>query len=66
METPSYYTVSDSVNGYLLDPRNMLMEKTIFMFEDLSYNELFQTPSVVKSIFGSPCFLASLIICNSI
>lgn len=53
METPSYYTVSDSVNGYLLDPRNMLMEKTIFMFEDLSYNELFQTPSVVKSIFGS-------------
>lgn len=53
MESDSWYTVADSVNAYMLDPRNMLMEKTLFMFENLSYNATYQTSEVVKSIFGS-------------
>ena len=52
MEAKVWYMAKKEVVAYMLDPRNFLMEKTIFMFENLSYDETTQTVDVVKSIFG--------------
>ena len=45
-----YRTSSDAFNAYMLDPRNYLNEKNIYVFEDLSYDSVNQTKSVVRSI----------------
>ncbi len=58
-EGSSWFTSSNAVNSYLLDPRNMLMEKSVFMFELLGYNSAYQTREVVKSILGSSSHLYS-------
>ncbi len=47
-----WYIANFETVGYYLDPRNFLDEIEIFMFENLSYNEI-QTESVVKSVLAS-------------
>lgn len=54
-----FYFVNQMVNAYMLDPRNFLMDKTIFMFEDLGYTERSQNKDIVSDIFGSSSFLNS-------
>lgn len=52
-----FYFVNQTVNSYMLDPRNFLMEKTIFMFEDLGYSERAENRGIVTNIFGSTSYL---------
>lgn len=52
-----FYYVNQAVNAYMLDPRNFLMEKTIFMFEDLGYSERAENKSIVTNIFGEKSYL---------
>ena len=39
--------------AYYLDPRNFFNERSVFMFEDETYNSEFQTENVVKAVLGS-------------
>lgn len=45
----TWYTVSENVLKYYMDPRNFLTEKHIFQFENLSFDEA-QNEDVVKSM----------------
>ena len=51
----SWYIATLETVAYYLDPRNFLEESRIFMFENISYNEI-QTESGVKSIL-EPTFM---------
>lgn len=51
-EGTSWYRVTTGVIAYYLDSRNFLTEKTIFMFENLGYDEEHHTYNVVKSVMG--------------
>ena len=53
---PGWYAPSRNALKYYLDPRNFLDDNSIFMFEQLSYNES-QTESVVQNILNGS-FLA--------
>lgn len=49
-EGSNWYAANSDTVSYYLDPRNFLLEKEIFMFENLSYNEKYQTLEVVKNV----------------
>lgn len=53
MEAGGWYTASDALNAFFLDPRNFLIESHIFMFEKIIYDEVNHTPDVLKSLAGS-------------
>ncbi len=53
VEGKTWFRATTGLIAYYLDPRNFLTEKTIFMFENLSYDSETQTSDVVSSIFGS-------------
>lgn len=47
----TWYTVSEDVLKYYMDPRNFLTEKNIFQFENLSFDDA-QDEAVVKSMLS--------------
>lgn len=47
-----WYKANSKVVAYYMDPRNFLNEKSIYMFEDLSYKPKYQTKSVVSAILS--------------
>ena len=53
IEGSNWYEANKKVTAYFMDPRNFLLEKTIFMFQTLSFNESVDTPDAVRSVFGS-------------
>ena len=53
MEAGGWYTASDALNAFFIDPRNFLMESHIFMFEKIIYDEANQTRDVMKALAGS-------------
>ena len=50
---PNWLAANRQTVAYYMDPRNFLTEMSIFMFEDLSYQEEIHTKEVVKQILGS-------------
>ena len=50
-ETPNWYTASKGVVAFYLDPRNYLNEKSIYVFENLSYDEENHTKDIISQIF---------------
>lgn len=57
VEAGGYYTANNTVNAYFLDPRNFILDKTMFMFENLGYVEREENKSTVATIFGANSFL---------
>ena len=53
IEGSNWYEANKKVTAYFMDPRNFLLDKTIFMFQTLSFNEAVDTPDAVRSVFGS-------------
>ncbi len=51
-DSSAWVSASRDAVGYYLDPRNWLNEKSIFMFEDLTYHPEYQTEAVVKKILS--------------
>lgn len=51
-ETNWWYASKDAVS-YYMDPRNFLNERSIFMFEALSYQPSFQTSDLIDRILGN-------------
>ncbi|MEG0923937.1 MAG: fibronectin type III domain-containing protein [Anaerovoracaceae bacterium] len=51
-DSSAWVSASKEAVGYYLDPRNFLTEKSVFMFEDLSYHPEYQTEQVVKKILS--------------
>lgn len=49
-EGSNWYAANKQTVAYYLDPRNFLVEKEIFMFENLSYNPKYQTLEVVQNV----------------
>lgn len=49
---PGWYTPSKQTVAFYMDPRNWLNEQTIFMFEQLSFNEPFHTEANVQSMLN--------------
>lgn len=49
VEGKDYYVVSQKVNEYLLDPRNYLNEKSIFMFEYLGYDPAKEDENIIRN-----------------
>lgn len=49
---PGWYTPSKQTVAFYMDPRNWLNEQTIFMFEQLSFNETYHTESNVQSMLN--------------
>ena len=49
-EGSNWYAANSDTVSYYLDPRNFLVEKEIFMFENLSYNSKYQTLEVVQNV----------------
>lgn len=49
-EGSNWYAANKETVAYYLDPRNFLVEKEIFMFENLSYNPKYQTLEAVQNI----------------
>ena len=47
---PGWYVASRDTVSFYLDPRNFLTEESIFMFENLKYNESIQTKEVVRNV----------------
>ena len=47
---PGWYVASRDTVSFYLDPRNFLTEESIFMFENLKYNESIQTNEVVRNV----------------
>lgn len=47
-----WYNANSKAVAYYLDPRNFINEKSIYMFEDLSYKPLYQTEGVVNAILA--------------
>ncbi len=50
-EKPNWYTASKGVVAFYLDPRNYLNEKNIYVFENLSYDEVNHTKDILSQIF---------------
>ena len=61
MEAGTWYMAKQSVVAYFLDPRNFLTDKTLFMFENLGFDEETQTADVVRSIFGESSYLTTAV-----
>ena len=53
MEAGGWYTASDALNAFFLDPRNFLIESHLFMFEKIIYDEANHTRDVMKALAGS-------------
>ncbi len=53
MEAGGWYTASDALNAFFLDPRNFLIESHLFMFEKITYDETNHTPEVLRALAGS-------------
>lgn len=49
----NYFLANKDTVAYFMDPRNFLNESSIFMFEDLYFNESYQTKNNIKSILGT-------------
>lgn len=49
-EGSNWYAANKETVAYYLDPRNFLLEKEIFMFENLGYNSKYQTLEGVQNI----------------
>lgn len=49
-EGSNWYAANSDTVAYYLDPRNFLVEKEIFMFENLSYNSKYQTLEAVQNV----------------
>lgn len=49
---PGWYTPSKQTVAFYMDPRNWLNEQTVFMFEQLSFNEPFHTEANVQSMLN--------------
>lgn len=60
----TWYAASEEVISYYVDPRNFLNEKTIFMFESLSYNSLHHNIDGIESILKSS-FMSNSYVDNS-
>lgn len=54
-----WYLANRDLVAYFTDPRNFLVDKTIFMFENLGYDENKHKPEIVSSIFGKSSYLVS-------
>lgn len=50
MEAGGWYAANKATVAYYLDPRNFLDQIQIFMFENLGYNETYQTENVLENI----------------
>lgn len=50
MEAGGWYAANKETVAYYLDPRNFLDQVQIFMFENLGYNETYQTEEVLENI----------------
>ena len=46
----TWFQANEQTIAYYMDPRNFLTESSIFMFEDLTYFESYQTEDVIKKI----------------
>lgn len=46
----TWFQANEQTIAYYMDPRNFLTESSIFMFEDLTYFESYQTEAVIKKI----------------
>lgn len=53
MDGPNWYAANRETVAYYMDPRNFLTEMSIFMFEDLSYQEETHTKEAVLKVLGS-------------
>lgn len=51
-EGSNWYSASEAVVAYYMDPRNFLDEKYIFMFEKLSFDANYQTKEAVESVLS--------------
>lgn len=49
-EGTNWYAANSKTVAYYLDPRNFLVEKEIFMFENLGYNSKYQTLEAVQNV----------------
>ena len=49
-EGNNWYAANAQTVAYYLDPRNFLTEREIFMFENLGYNENYQTIEAVQNV----------------
>lgn len=49
---PGWYSPSKQTIAFYMDPRNWLNEKTIFMFEQLSFNQNYHTVNNVQSMLN--------------
>lgn len=56
-EAGGWYEANYDVVAYVMDPRNFLIEKSIFMFEELQFNSANQTYDSVSTILGSSSYL---------
>ena len=57
-EDDNWRAASDAYTAYMLDPRNYLSERNIYVFENLSYDKENHTASAIRSILGDS-YLAS-------
>ena len=48
-----WYTATESIIKYYMDPRNFLADPYIFQFEQLTYNASYHTESAVQTILNS-------------
>jgi uncharacterized protein YgiM (DUF1202 family) len=48
VEGSNWYEANKKVTAYFMDPRNFLLEKTMFMFQTLSFNDAVDTPDAVR------------------
>lgn len=49
-EAPDWRVASDPFVAYMIDPRNYLNEKNIFVFESLGYDSTYHTATAVRSV----------------
>lgn len=52
-EGSNWYAANSGTVAYYLDPRNFLNERSIFMFEKLSYDATYQTLPAVQSVLNN-------------
>ena len=55
-DASTWFQANSQTISYYMDPRNFLTEAGIFMFEDLTYYQSYQTESVVRKILYSDFF----------
>ena len=51
-EGSNWYSASDRVVAYYMDPRNFFDESSIFMFEKLSFDSGYQTVAAIQSVLN--------------